>query len=240
VTTLRSALFVVLLQLWTLVLGLVCLPLLLAPRGAVDPAARLWLRVTFLLLRVICGLRFEVRGSVPRGAALVASKHQSTLETFAFRLLLDDPTVILKKELLRIPIFGWYLGRTSVVAIDRSAGMRALKDMVKGAEAAIAGNHQVLIFPEGHRMEIGAAPDYHSGVAMLYAGLNRPCVPVALNSGLFWGRGSLAKRPGIVTIEFLDAIPAGMDRKAFMAELQSRIETATDRLVAEARQRWAL
>lgn len=237
VTSLRSAIFVVLLQLWTLALGIAYLPLLLAPRGAIVAAAQIWLKGVFLMLRLICGLGFEVRGAVPTGAALVASKHQSTLETFAFRLILDDPAVILKKELLRIPIFGWYLGRTGVVAIDRAAGMRALKDMVKGAETAVAEGRQVLIFPEGHRMAVGAAPDYHSGIAMLYAGLARPCVPVALNSGLFWGRGSLAKRPGIVTIEFLDAIPPGLDRKAFMAELERRIETATARLVTEARER---
>lgn len=234
-TTIRSALFIVLLQSWTLVLGTLYLPLLLAPRGLVAPAARFWLRGVFLLLRAICGLGFTVRGTVPKGAALVASKHQSTLETFAFRLILDDPAVILKKELLRIPIFGWYLARTGVVAIDRSAGMKALKDMVKGAEAAAAEGRQVLIFPEGHRMEVGAPPEYHSGVAMLYAGLGQPCVPVALNSGLFWGRGNLTKRPGTVVIEFLDPIPAGLDRKTFMAELERSIETATARLVAEAR-----
>lgn len=234
-TTIRSALFIVLLQAWTLVLGILYLPLLLAPRRLVAPAARLWLRGVFLLLRAICGLGYEVRGAVPKGAALVASKHQSTLETFAFRLILDDPAVILKKELLRIPIFGWYLARTGVVAIDRAAGMKALKEMVKGAEAAAGEGRQVLIFPEGHRMEVGAAPDYHSGVAMLYAGLGLPCVPVALNSGVFWGRGSLTKRAGTVVIEFLDPIPAGLDRKAFMAELENRIETATARLVAGAR-----
>lgn len=236
----RSLVFVILLQLWTIVLGILYLPLLLAPRGAVGAAAGFWLRGVFVLLKAVCGLSFEVRGTVPTGAALIASKHQSTLETFAFRLILDDPAVILKKELLRIPIFGWYLGKTGVIAIDRAAGTKALKAMVKGAEEAAAENRPVLIFPEGHRMDIGAPPEYHTGIAMIYAGLGRACVPVALNSGLFWGRGSLAKRPGVVTIEFLDPIAPGLDRKTFMAELQTRIETATDRLVAEARGRFSL
>ncbi|CAA7616421.1 1-acyl-sn-glycerol-3-phosphate acyltransferase [Magnetospirillum sp. UT-4] len=234
-TQFRSLLFFVALQVWTLGLGTLYLPLLLAPRAAATAAAKVWVRGVFVLLKTLCGLSWQVRGTPPAGAALVASKHQSTLETFAYRLILSDPAVILKKELLRIPIFGWYLGKTGVIAIDRAAGTRALKDMVKGAGEAVAEGRQVLIFPEGHRMDVGEAPDYHSGVAMLYAALGVACVPAALNTGMFWGRGSLAKRPGIATIEFLEPIPPGLDRKAFMAELQRRIEEASARLADEAR-----
>lgn len=237
-TPLRSGLFVALFNVWTLVLGILYLPLLLCPPKVVAGPAKFWVRGAFTLLRLVCGLSYRVVGEVPKGAALVAAKHQSTLETFAFRLILDDPAVILKKELLSIPIFGWYLGKTGVIAIDRSAGMKALKEMVKGAEAAAAAGRQVLIFPEGHRQEVGAEPDYHTGIAMIYAGLGLPCVPVALNSGLFWGRGSLAKRPGEVTIQFLPAIPSGLERKAFMARLQEAIEPASAQLAAEARTRW--
>lgn len=236
-TALRSALFILALWAWTLLLGILFLPALAGPRGPAVAAARFWLGGVFVFLRLLCGLGYEVRGAVPRGAALVASKHQSTFETFAFRLILDDPAVILKRELLRIPIFGWYLAKSGVIAIDRAAGTKALKSMVKGAEAAAAAGRQVLIFPEGHRMAVGEAPDYHTGVAMLYGALGLPCVPVAINSGLYWGRGGLAKRPGTVVVEFLDPIAPGLDRKAFMAELQARIETATARLVAEARDR---
>ena len=237
-TALRSVLFFALFQAWTLVLGILYLPLLLCPPAMVGKAARFWVWGAFGLLRLTCGLRFEVRGTVPQGAALVASKHQSTLETFAFRLILADPAVILKRELLRIPIFGWYLGKTGVIAIDRSAGTKALKEMVKGADGAAKAGRQVLIFPEGHRMDVGAEPDYHTGIAMIYGGLGVECVPVALNTGLFWGRGGFAKRSGCATISFLDPIAPGMDRKAFMAELQTRIETNTAALVTEARQRW--
>ena len=237
-TAIRSALFVALFNAWTLVLGILYLPLLACPPKVVAGPAKFWVRGCFVLLRLLCGLSYRVEGEVPRGAALVASKHQSTLETFAFRLILDDPAVILKRELLRIPIFGWYLGKTGVIAIDRAAGMKALKEMVKGAEAAVAEGRQVLIFPEGHRQEVGAEPNYHTGVAMIYAGLGLPCVPVALNSGLFWGRGSLSKRAGVVTIRFLPAIPAGLDRKTFMERLQAAIEPASTALAAEARERW--
>ena len=233
-TALRSILFFVLFQIWTLVLGTVYLPLLLTSEKVVGAAASFWLKGAFLLLRLTCGLTWEVRGAVPDQPVLIASKHQSTLETFAFRLIVANPAVILKRELLRIPFFGWYLGKTGVIAIDRAAGTKALKEMVKGAEQAAAAGRSILIFPEGHRMDVGAAPDYHTGIAMIYAGLNRPCVPVALNTGLFWGRGSLNKRPGRAVIEFLDPIAPGLDRKTFMAELQARIETGTARLVEEA------
>jgi 1-acyl-sn-glycerol-3-phosphate acyltransferase len=235
VTALRSALFLALFYLWTLVLGLLYLPLLLASRHAVAAAACFWLKGAFVLLKAVCGLSYQVRGTVPRGAALIAAKHQSTLETFALRLILDDPAVILKRELLRIPIFGWYLGKTGVVAIDRAAGTKALRNMVAGAQRAAQDGRQVLIFPEGTRSKVGEAGQYHSGVAMLYGALGLPCVPVALNSGLFWGRGKLAKRSGIVTIAFLPPIAPGLDRKAFMAQLQAAIEDGSNALVAEAR-----
>ncbi len=234
-TSLRSALFLALFYLWTLVLGVLYLPLLLAPRRVVAAAAGFWVKGAFVLLKAVCGLSFQVRGTVPRGAALVAAKHQSTLETFALRLILSDPAVILKRELLRIPIFGWYLGKTGVVAIDRAAGTKALRDMVAGARAAVAEGRQVVIFPEGTRSKVGEAGQYHSGVAMLYGALDLPCVPVAVNSGLFWGRGKLAKRAGVVTISFLPPIAPGLERKAFMAQLQTAIEDASNALAAEAR-----
>ena len=231
-TALRSALFFLLFQIWTLTLGILYLPLLAAPPGVVGKAASG--SGHLVLLRLTCGLSWQVRGTVPKGAALIASKHQSTLETFAYRLILEDPAVILKKELLRIPFFGWYLGKTGVIAIDRAAGTKALKEMFMGAVAEAAKGRPVLIFPEGHRQPVGAPPEYHTGIAMIYAGLGLPCTPVALNTGVYWGRGSFAKKPGVAVIHFLDPIPAGLDRKTFMAELQTRIETASAALAAEA------
>ena len=152
--------------------------------------------------------------------------------------MLNDPAYILKRELLWIPFFGWYLGKSGVVAIDRSAGTKALKAMVKGAETAVAEGRPVVIFPEGTRAAPGDKLPYHSGVAMLYGALKLPVVPIALNSGLFWRRRGFAKKAGTLTLEALPAIAPGMDRKAFMALLESRIEAASDRLVAEARERF--
>lgn len=237
-TALRSLVFAIVFPAWTLVVGVLYLPLLAGPRGLAVAAARLWLSSSLALLSGLCGLKMEVRGQIPKGGAVIASKHQSTFETFAFRLILDDPAVILKRELLRIPLFGWFLWKTGVIAIDRSAGTKALKDMVRGAEQAVADKRQVLIFPEGTRSKVGEAGQYHTGIAMLYGALGLPVVPVAVNSGLFWGRGSMTKKPGIVVIEFLEPIAPGLNRKVFMAELESRIETASNRLVDEARSRF--
>jgi 1-acyl-sn-glycerol-3-phosphate acyltransferase len=238
VTALRSALFIVFTWVWTLVLSLLYLPLLAMPRKAMGPAVHLWLVGVLGALRVVAGLSWELRGreNLPKGPFIVASKHQSAFETFVFHLLLSDPAYILKRELLWIPFFGWYLGKSGVIAIDRSAGTKALKAMVKGAEEAVAEGRPVVIFPEGTRAAPGAKLPYHSGVAMLYGALKVPVVPIALNSGLFWRRRGFAKKPGTLTLEALEPMAPGMDRKAFMAELESRIEAATDRLIAEARE----
>jgi 1-acyl-sn-glycerol-3-phosphate acyltransferase len=242
VTAVRSGIFAASLWIWTLLLSLIYLPLLVLPRRLMRPAVRLWLAGVLGLLRLVCGLTFQVRGAENLPAAgvpvVVASKHQSAFETFAFHLLLNDPAYILKRELLWIPFFGWYLGKSGVIAIDRSAGTKALKAMVKGAEAAAADGRPVVIFPEGTRAAPGARLPYHSGIAMLYGALKLPVVPVALNSGLFWRRRGFLKKPGVITVEALPPIPPGLDRKRFMAELESRIEAASDRLVAEAREQF--
>jgi 1-acyl-sn-glycerol-3-phosphate acyltransferase len=213
------------------------IPLLVMPRMWTVIAARYWLSGVLFGLKVLTGLGWELRGAenIPPGAVIVASKHQSTFETFAFRRVFPDPAFVLKRELLWIPFFGWYLFKSGVIAIDRSAGTRALKDMVKGCQVAAAKRRQIVIFPEGTRSAAGAKLPYHSGVAMLYGALDLPVVPVALNTGVFWPRGGLRKRAGTIVIEILPPIQPGLDRKTFMAELESRIETATDRLVAEGR-----
>jgi 1-acyl-sn-glycerol-3-phosphate acyltransferase len=230
-------LFQLFIWVWTFVLSILYLPLLALPRRFMVPAARFWTWGTLGGLGVIAGLRWEFRGreNLPQGPMIIAAKHQSAFETFVFHLILGDPAYVLKRELLWIPFFGWYLGKAGVIAIDRSAGTKALKAMVKGAEAAVAENRPVIIFPEGTRAAPGAKNPYHSGVAMLYGALKCPVVPIALNSGLFWRRRGFLKKPGTLTIEALAPIAPGMDRKAFMAELETRVEAATDALVAEAR-----
>lgn len=150
----------------------------------------------------------------------------------AFALPLRLPAYVLKRELMRIPLFGLYLRCAGMIPVDRTGGGGALKQMVAKARAAAAAGRHLLIYPAGTRTPPGERRAYHPGVAALYGQLDLPVVPVALNSGLFWGRRAFMKRPGVITVEFLPPIPPGLPRKQFMAELQARIETATERLVA--------
>lgn len=231
-TQLRSLLFNVWFFGWTLLVGLLCLPVLLLPWRQVNAFGRWWSGTLLGALRFICGLRGEFRGTekIPAGACIVAMKHQSAWDTLAAPHLLRAPAFVLKQELMRIPVFGWYLARCRMLPVDRSGGAKALKDMVAAAQARAAEGRPIVIYPEGTRRAPGDPPAYHPGVAALYLALNLPVVPVALNSGLFWRRQAFAKRPGRITLEVQEVIPAGLDRRTFMRTLQERIETASSRL----------
>jgi 1-acyl-sn-glycerol-3-phosphate acyltransferase len=235
-TTLRSLLFNVLFAAWTGIVFLVSLPTLLMPRRAVWAMGRLWVSGSLLLLRTIVGLGHRVRGGEHRlaGPAIYAVKHQSAWDTLVFPTLLDMPAYVLKQELIGVPLFGAYLKRCGMIPVDRQGRASALKRMLASARAAVAQGHPILIYPEGTRTPPGEQRPYHPGVAALYGDLGLPVVPVALNSGLFWGRRSFHKQPGTITIEFLPAIAPGLPRKAFMAELQQRLEGASARLVTAA------
>jgi 1-acyl-sn-glycerol-3-phosphate acyltransferase len=197
--------------------------------------ARQWCRLTFVGLRIFAGLGYEVRGAVPReGRVIVASKHMSMWDTMALFMLLWNPATVVKRELMRIPFYGWYLWKAGMIPIDRGAGASALRKMTAAAEKVFAQKRPIIIFPEGTRKRPRAKPDYKPGVAALYGQLDAPCVPVALNSGLFWtGPGGFLKKRGTVVIEFLPPIPAGLPRREFMATLEPRIETATAALISE-------
>jgi len=196
-------------------------------------------RLTFFFrwqMKAILGLDYEFRGleNLPPAPAILASKHQSAWDTIAFIWLAPFPVYVLKKELLSIPFWGWCAGHCGHVAVDRRGGAAALRKMVKDSLAAVADGRYVVIFPEGTRVAPGAKRPYHPGVAALYAAAPCPVVPVALNSGVFWGRRRFIKRPGRVILEFLPAIAPGLNRQQFTRELETRIEAATERLVAEA------
>ena len=175
------------------------------------------------------------RRKIPKTPCIVACKHQSLWETFALNAVLDDPIYVLKRELMWIPLFGWYMWKAGSIPVDRSAGMAALARMTAHAQKALAGPRprQLVIFPEGTRRPPGAEPAYKPGIVHLYNRAGLPCVPVALNSGVFWPRRSLRRLPGTIVVEFLDPIPAGLDRKNFLPRLQDAIETACARLLQE-------
>ena len=229
-TALRSLLFLVWFLTVTTVLALLFLPVLILPRGATVWLARTWSRATFYGLKLFAGVDWEIRGLPPTGPVLVAAKHMSMWDTLALYLALDAPAIVLKRSLLYIPFYGWFLWKAAAVPIDRGAGARALRKMQNAAQEVLADDRPILIFPEGTRKKPGAAPDYKPGVAGLYTMLDVACVPVALNSGVFWT--GFRKFPGTIVLEFLEPIPPGLKRAAFMAALESRIETATNKLLS--------
>lgn len=237
----RAILFNVLYFGATAVMAIAYIPLAALSRDGLVAGVAAWGRVTLALLRAVVGLEVEVRGRerLPDGPVLIAAKHQSALETILVVDLLGDPAVVLKRELLSIPVWGWLARRARHVAIDRSAGAAALRRMLDDARAALAEGRPVVIFPQGTRVApralgSGTAPRYQPGVAALYAGLGVPVAPVALNTGLFWGRRAFMKYPGRAVIEFLPPIPPGLAKREFLARLETEIEAATDRLEAEA------
>ena len=234
----RSLLFNLALWLWTGLMVLVALPLLAAPRQQMVAIGRRWEQGAQSLLARLAGLTYEVRGRerLPAQPAIFAFKHQSAWETLVLHLLLADPAIVLKRELTLIPLFGWYLRHAGMIGIDRAGGARALRALVEDSRAALARGSPIVIFPEGTRAPVGERNPYQPGVAALYRQLDCPVVPVALNSGLFWPRRSFIKRPGRIVVEFLPPIAPGLDRDAFMTELEQRLESATERLIAEARQ----
>jgi len=234
---LRSLLFNVAFYALTILWLIGLIPFVLFPRKTFLRAVQAWGRASIWLLRVVAGTRLEFRGveRIPPGGLLVASKHQSMLETFALVTMFDDPTFVLKRELRWIPFFGWYTVKAAQVPVDRSAGAAALSDMNERARKEAARGRQIVIFPEGTRRAAGAPPAYKYGVAHLYQNLAVPCLPVALNTGLYWPRRSFLRRPGTAVIEFLDPIPPGLSRDAFFEEAKRRIEAGCDRLLAEGR-----
>jgi 1-acyl-sn-glycerol-3-phosphate acyltransferase len=207
------------------------------PRKWSIEALKTWARTSLWLLRVICNTHIDVQGlvNIPQGPLLVAGKHQSLWETFAVLPYLDDPCMVLKKELSWIPFFGWFIFKFRMIAVERSAGSAALRKLMARGVEELAAGRQIVIMPEGTRRAPDAPPDYKPGAAALYGKLNCTCVPFALNSGLFWPRRKFLRYPGTIVLEFLAPIPAGLPRKAFQERLERDIETTTRRLVAEGR-----
>lgn len=232
----RSYLFAAWLYGLTILLILVWTPTLALPRRFLRRGMRVHARLMTWGLRAILGVRVEIRGRehVPHGAALIAGKHQSMLDTITPFDVLDDPCLVAKAELARLPLYGWVVRKMGMMTVDRSAGATALRRMVSDARAQLADGRQVIIFPEGTRARVGAPPDYKPGVAALYRELDQPCTPLATNSGAFWPAKGLVRGPGVIVFEFLPAIPPGLKRGEFMRELQNRIETASDELLQDA------
>jgi 1-acyl-sn-glycerol-3-phosphate acyltransferase len=236
-TAIRSVLFNLLFFGWT---GFVCVLLawvpFVLPRPGVMAVVRWYLGTVAALERTVAGIRWELRGAenLPAGPFIAAAKHQSAWETMKLHALFGDPAIVHKRELLRIPVWGRFLATVDMIPIDRGARGRAVSSMLEGARRMAAQGRPIVIFPQGTRTAPGAWLPYKQGVAILYEELGLPIVPVALNSGVFWPRRSFLKRPGTIVVEVLPAIAPGLPRADALAELERRVEAASDRLVVAA------
>lgn len=237
---LRSLAFNLAFYLWTAIMVLGYVPALAGPYQRIVAGQRRWAGHVVWLMRRLAGIDYEVRGQqhLPPGGCIVAAKHQSAWDTLIWHRILDDPAMVMKAELLKIPVYGALCRKSRMIAVDRRGGAKAMRTMLEQTRRALSEGRPIVIFPQGTRTAPGtpirAAP-YLPGVAALYRGLGVPVVPVALNSGQFWPRRSFLRHPGTIVLEYLPPIAPGLAREAFMAELQARIEIGTARLEAEAR-----
>ncbi len=233
---LRSLLFNIAFTAWAMLSAILFMPLFVLSANASQRAGKPWAQGSLWLAEKICNITYEVRGEeyIAHSPVIYASKHQSAWDTLIFLVLFRNPAYVLKRELLRIPLWGWYLWRMGMIAIDRSGSTSSMKQMIRDSKDALYARRPIVIYPEGTRTAPGAAPKYHPGVTALYTLLHVPVVPVALNSGFYWGKDAFLKRPGKIIIEFLPHIEPGMNKTEFASQLENTIETASQRLLAEA------
>jgi len=232
----RSILFNIALYLNFTILGVLFIPVFFVPQKWGWPVVRLWARSSLWWHKLICGVGEDIRGleNRPEGGYLVACKHQSSWETLRVVNLVAKPAFIFKRELMWLPLFGWYLIKFGQIPVNRGKRSAALAEMTHHARRAIANGQQVIIFPEGTRRAPRAEPHYRHGVVHLYKELGVPCLPIALNSGLYWPRRSLVHIQGTVRVDILPAIEPGLSPDQFADRLKSDIEQASGRLIDEA------
>jgi 1-acyl-sn-glycerol-3-phosphate acyltransferase len=231
----RSFVFIVQMYVVMAVMAVGLFPVaLLGGRGAAVWVCRSYCKWVRLSLRVLVGLRTEIRGPVPQGDALIASKHQSFLDILLIYSALPRGKFIMKKELIWTPFVGWYAWLIGCIPVDRSKGGKAVKSMLRAARNPRYAGGQLIIFPQGTRVAPGARKEYKIGAAALYRELKLPCIPAATNVGVFWARHGILRKPGLAVVEFLPAIAPGEDPHSFMTRIETEIEAASDRLMAEA------
>ena len=237
-TLLRSLLFVIWMYGLMAIMGILFLPTLIMPKGVILWGISVYARSLILGLRLICGIETEIRGqqNMPRGTVLYAGKHHCMLDVFIPFIVTRAPVVIMKKELLWYPFLGWYALKAAMIPIDREGTTKTLKKMVVEAKERAADGRQIVIFPEGTRVEPGAAPAYHAaGLSALAKAIEEPIVPVATNAGLCWPGRGLKRSKGKIVYEIQPPIPAGLSRRDLMARLETELEAASNALIEEGR-----
>lgn len=227
----RSLLFNIFFYAGTALIAILATPVLLMPPRASALLGMFWGYYTNIILRVFVNVRHRIRGDVRASEQVIyAAKHQSAWETMTLCWRLNGPVIVLKKELVKIPFVGWVMARSGAIAVDRAAGMKALKKMKIDAVRAKQSGRSIQIYPQGTRVPLGEHVDYQIGVYSIYEATGLPVVPIALNSGECWGPRAFAKYPGMIDVSFLPPIEPGLSRKEFMARLEEAIESEMGRL----------
>jgi len=229
----RSIIFYLLLYMWTLTLGVLALPYLLLPSSYVRSLANLWISGILELLRLTCGITYEIKNieNIPDRAVIVASKHQSAFETLLLFRLVKNSIFIHKRELFLIPIFGLYLKKSNMISINRNEGTKAIRKMLNEVKQSILKGYSIIIFPEGTRKKPGDPPDYKTGIAGIYKELEAEVLPVAVNSGHYWPKHTFIKKPGKIIIKFLKPIPSKLEKSEFLKKIESVIEDETNKII---------
>ena len=229
----RSILFYFSLVIWTLIMGVICLPFLILPSKLLKYPSKLWIKVIFIFLHKICNIKHKIEGieNIPNESVLIASKHQSTFETFALYYYLNNCFFVHKRELFFIPIFGQYLFKSNMVSIDREGGRKTMIKMLEKVKSKLQSGSSIVIFPEGTRTIPGSKPNYKTGFIGIYNHTNKKILPIALNSGLCWSKHSWILKNGVITIKILPIIDEGYDKKTVLEKVQSSIETASTELL---------
>ncbi len=223
----------------TALLCFLYLPFLLTPRSWLCIMVELYVKIVHILEIYILKLDYEVRGAehLPKDEAfIVAAKHQSSYETLKLHLLFKDPAIVMKKELFKIPIWGWYAKKMELIGIDRSSREKALSSVVDGAKMAADNKRPIVIFPQGTRVKIDATSadkPYKAGIMRMHKNSGLKVVPLALNSGVFWGRNAFIKKSGKVIFEFMPVLESGLSTQQGLAILEKQIEDKTNALVKE-------
>ena len=230
----RSIVFIIQMYVVMVVLAIIYLPWTLINKDGGFHAVHAYCNYVRWSARILIGLKTEVRGTVPVGETLVASKHQSFLDIILITSVCPRPKFIMKKQLQYVPIIGWYGRCLGCVPVDRGKRGAAIQAMLKSVKSGRTPGGQLIIFPQGTRVAPGVYKPYKVGVGALYSELGQTCVPTATNVGVFWARHSLMRKPGVAVIEFLDPIDPGIGKSEFMQKIESMIEPASDALMAEA------
>ena len=229
----KSIFFYISLTIWTIIMGVLCFPFMLLPSKMLKYPAKIWIKVIFLLLDKICNISHKIDGleNIPEYSVLVVSKHQSAFETFVFYYYLNDCFFVHKKELFIIPIFGQYLLKANMVAINRSGGTKTMRKMLEDVKVRLKEGKSIIIFPEGTRKEPGSKPDYKTGFIGIYKNTKKKILPVALNSGLCWSKKSWILKEGNITVKFLPIIEENLNKIEVLKKVQDTIESESNNLL---------